>query len=216
MIKWIALASLVTCCTFGSVLDLLKMNRLGDSRRAVKRLDIPFLSVTEGGLTNRMAPFFSIAAPRNVKNDITFTFWARCYKPNGAPFVDGYAPMLHVNYTPQTTREPTGDLANGAFGYPTETNFAGAISIPFTFSQPTNVPTMVFTRGVYNARGWASNSVTLTAGGKDITLPAGEFSQNFEPGEADGLIISGGGKISIAIARPRVHEFFGGFHFIAA
>lgn len=69
--------------------------------------------------------------------------------------------------------------------------------------------TNCFPRGVYTVA-WTnlSSTMTLTAGGADMTLEAPAGVSNVVPGPADGFMLTGSGTGCVGISRMKVHPFY--------
>lgn len=69
--------------------------------------------------------------------------------------------------------------------------------------------TNCFPRGVYTVA-WTnlSSTMTLTAGGTDMTLEAPAGVRNVEPGEADGFVLTGSGTAQVGISRMKIEPFY--------
>jgi hypothetical protein len=174
----------------------------GDARRAADVRDLDYMAMPNPGMVD-------IRIPDGEWHALTVTMWLRFRMSN-----TNY-PARNNNLTttsfwcPEPIRRDAPDLTGGTFGYPNGTNLSGSASVAFDFPRENGyAPTNVFPRGAYTISGWASNSVTVTLGGKDIAVGPGEFNRNAEPGESDGIIVSGSGPISVAVSRLHAHQFF--------
>lgn len=174
-------------------------NHLGDARNA-------FGTYRFNYVTNCAFPgTIDVKLPEGEYNSVTFTMWARFMTTNDSQMLRR-ATMAH--WIPEIRRTAP-DITEGAFGYPGGTNLDAAVSIPYTFTRHEGeYPDAVFPRGCYTIAGWCSNTITVTMGGKEITFPPGEFNKNAEPGEADDIIVSGGGLASVGISKMYPHEMF--------
>jgi len=144
--------------------------------------------------------------PTGEWHGLTFTMWLRFRYPSNSVSL---FPTTAAFWCPERIRRDAPDLTGGAFGYPGGTNLAGSASVAFDFQREAGyAPSNVFARGAYTISGWASNSVTVTLGGKDISVGPGEFNQNAEPGESDGITLTGSGLVSVAVSRLHTHQFF--------
>lgn len=107
--------------------------------------------------------------------------------------------------------------------HPSVQNYFGSYTGTLTMSRVTPEPpfwesvgwnggatgTNAFPRGVYTVA-WTnlSSTMTLTAGGADMTLEAPAGVRNVQPGEASGFILTGSGSGKIGISRMKVHPFY--------
>lgn len=174
----------------------------GDARRGADLRDLDYMQGNPG-----MVEF---AIPEGEWNGLTVTMWMRFRMSNTNDY-SGRSANLTTSafWCPERVVRDAPDLTGGAFGYPNGTNLSVSSSIAFDFEREAGfAPSNVFVRGAYTLAGWASNAVTVTLGGKDISVGPGEFNLNAEPGESDGIIVTGSGPVAVAVSRLHAHQFF--------
>lgn len=153
---------------------------------------------------------FPVQVPDGKHLTLTITCWARVIVS-----VTGHGndPTTAAFWCPTPISYSNPDLLADAGGHSgAGITLAGAFTVAsFPFSGYTNVPANVaaeWPRGVYTIDGESENVCTLTLGGRDYTLPAGEWKFNAVPGVADGLVVSGTGHLRIGVSKTPCHEYF--------
>ena len=158
---------------------------------------------------------FNIALQPGEYSGLTVTGWVRLLD-----ITNSYL-TTQAFWTPEAVRTSNPDLLGGSGGYPASgfwdgasgtnlTTLGGAVTVaafpwqPYTDTHISNQ----WPRGVYTIAGWSSNAVTVTLGGKDVTVGPGTFNRNTLPGPADSCVISGGGQICIGISRTPDAQYF--------
>ena len=173
----------------------------GDARRAADMRDLAY--------TNGHPGMIEIKIPDGEWHGLTVSMWLRFRMSNTNYPARNNNLTTFAFWCPERIRRDAPDLTGGAFGYPGGTNLSGSASVAYSFSRESGfAPSNVFARGCYTISGWSSNAVTVTLGGKDISVGPGEFNQNAEPGESDGIILTGSGPVAVAVSRLHAHQFF--------
>lgn len=154
--------------------------------------------------TNLMA---SLRIPTGSYTGITVCAWLRC---------QGVTNNLYLTtaaiWTPEAVSLYNPDLTYGVFGWGANTNLAGALTITnFPFASYVGIPAKVsntWPRAVYTIAWSNSATTTCTLGGTDYTLAAGAGTNNFIPGPAASVVLSGTGTVSVGISRTPCAELF--------
>ena len=127
----------------------------------------------------------------------------------------GSKALPHLYYCPNVERSAP-DLLGGAWGWGgASVSVSGARSFDYAFPTVCDgwnggaTGTNCFPRGAYTVA-WTNltATMTLTAGGADLTLEAPAGVRNVEPGPAGGFILSGSGSGAVGISRMKVHPFY--------
>ena len=158
-------------------------------------------------------------------HELTVTYWTSVREADAMGPGSGYSGVRGVNgttytrggnflpslrYCPRVVRSAP-DLLEGAWGWGgSAVAVSGARSFAYAFPAPTGTTSAkCFPRGVYTVA-WTnlSATMTLTAGGADMTLEAPAGVRNVEPAEADGFILTGSGTGKIGISRAHIHPIF--------
>lgn len=154
---------------------------------------------------------FEVIPPQGEHQGLTVTGWIRL-PVHGDSELTTYAFWCN-----ETIDKSAPDKLGGQGGYMGDsidlTVLGGSIAFPdlgFTpYLDHANQIVPLGDKGTATVAGWAENAITVSAGGNDINLPAGEFNKNVEMGPGDYIAVTGVGLLNIGASQTpfyRLHQ----------
>jgi hypothetical protein len=175
---------------------------LGDARTAAHG--------SQGGLTQL---WFSVTLPPGVHDALTVTFWTRL-KPQDPARQQSFVSTMAF-WCPDAIQRSNPDLLAGVGGYGAGgtnlTAAGGSVTVAsFPFAAYTGHPSMAtrWPKGVYTIAGAATNAITVSLGGEDVTVGPGAFNRNAVPGPSDSVVITGADVAEVGISRTPCHRYY--------
>lgn len=195
----VVISSLAASMGFGSAWQRFMPSALGDARMGCQ--------ITAPSVTNIS---FNVKLPSGSHDEATISGWLRLHRSGGW---DTGSLSAWITYTPEPIRVSNPSLAFAdAYGYPTNMTVSGSVAkdpFPWKPYDP-GFTSNSWPRGVYTVAGWASNAVTVSVGGAEVSFPAGEFNRNVIPGNGSGVTVTTTGQCRIGISRTPDSQWFWG------
>lgn len=156
--------------------------------------------------TGRTNVNFEVRLPAGEHEGMTVTAWMRLKGVTSNSWM-----TTDARYCPEAMQRVQPDLAGEAWGCTGGVTLAGSVAVPgWTWRgyAPGSVGSNAWPRGVYSVAGWASNAVTVSLGGNELTLGPGRFDRTMLPGPSEGAVLSGTGAAGVGICLTPYHEYW--------